>query len=446
MIKKIAYTLTLLTTSLTMASAEPFQILKQIKDQPGQLHEGPYKDNYYVPSTLDTIQWGYLPNRDAKHLLTVPSGSYVTFDTISHEGLLEDQGRNAAQYFKSKGVPEEQVLTEAQLITQSELKHDFEKDGPHIVTGPVAIQDAMPGDVLKVEILKIEPRVPYGVISNRHGKGALPNEFPKTPASKQPSPQQPESYGNVSVFTPIEKNSKGQYEGVIQTASGNAIRFPLKPFMGIMGVADDTSKPVHSVPPAHFGGNIDINELGTGATVYFPVLVPGALFYTGDSHFVQGNGEVALTALEGSARATFKFTLLKAGKDKVPSQTLTQPLGETSQFWITPGLDPDLDEAMKKSTREAIRFLNAEYGIDEALAYAYLSAATDFEVSQVVDKTKGIHAKIRKADFKEFTPRMPKPAAASLSAPSSTRPTTSTPQKANTQPQIIPLAPSEHTP
>jgi len=384
-----------------------------------------------VPSTLETIQWGYLPNRNAKHILTVPPGSKVTFDTVSHEGLLEDQGRNAIQYFKSKGVPEEQILAEAQMITASGLKHDFSKDGPHIVTGPIAIQDAMPGDVLKVEILKIEPRVPYGVISNRHGKGALPGEFPKTKAHTHPTPEQPESYGNVSVFTPIEKNATGEYEGVIKTDSGKSIRFPLKPFMGIMGVADNTDEAVHSVPPAHFGGNIDINELGQGATVYFPVLVPGALFYTGDSHFVQGNGEVALTALEGSARATFKFTLLKAGKDKVPGQALTQPLGETSQFWITPGLDPDLNEAMKKSTREAIRFIHQEYDIDEALAYAYLSAATDFEVSQVVDKTKGLHAKIRKSDFKEFSPTTPTPKQPAQSN-----------NLAPVQPQIIPLKPA----
>ncbi|GAF53137.1 hypothetical protein JCM18900_11697 [Psychrobacter sp. JCM 18900] len=172
--------------------------------------------------------------------------------------------------------------------------------------------------------------------------------------------------------------------------------------MGLMGVAANTSERVHSVPPAMYGGNIDINELGAGATVYYPVQVAGALFYTGDSHFAQGDGEVALTALEASARATFKFTLLKAGKDKIPGKEIVQPLAENAEFWITPGLDEDLDEAMKKSTREAIRFLNQEYGIDEAIAYAYLSAATDFEVSQVVDKTKGIHAKIRKADFKEF--------------------------------------------
>jgi acetamidase/formamidase len=382
--------------------AESFNILKQISNKPVQLKDGDYKGNYYVPSTLETITWGYLPNKDAKPVITVPSGSVVTFDTVSHEGLLEDQGRNAEKYFKSKGVKAENILDEAKTITKSNLKHDFHQDGPHIVTGPVEIQGAQPGDILKVEVIKVEPRVPYGVISNRHGKGALVGEFPKKPKQENASAAHPERYGNVSVFTPIEKNAKGEYEGVLKTDSGKAIRFPLYPFMGIMGVAANTSEPVHSVPPAMYGGNIDINELGAGSTIYYPVQVPGALFYTGDSHFSQGDGEVALTALEASARATLKFTLLKAGKDKIPGKEIVQPLAENAEFWITPGLDEDLDEAMKKSTREAIRFLNQEYGIDEALAYAYLSAATDFEVSQVVDKTKGIHAKIRKADFKEF--------------------------------------------
>lgn len=383
--------------------AESFNVLKQISNKPVQLKDGEYKGNYYVPSTLNTITWGYLPNKDAKPVISVPSGSIVTFDTVSHEGLLEDQGRDAESFFTSKGVKAEYILDEAKKITQSKLSHDFDKDGPHIVTGPVEIQGAQPGDILKVEVIKVEPRVPYGVISSRHGKGALVGEFPKKPKQENASAAHPERYGNVSVFTPIEKNSKGEYEGVLKTESGKSIRFPLYPFMGIMGVAANTSEPVHSVPPSIYGGNIDINELGAGSTAYYPVQVKGALFYTGDSHFAQGDGEVALTALEASARATLKFTLLKAGKDKIPGKEIVQPLAENAEFWITPGLDVDLDEAMKKSTREAIRFLNQEYGIDEAIAYAYLSAATDFDVSQVVDKTKGIHAKIRKADFKEFS-------------------------------------------
>lgn len=403
MFKKTILSLFILSAfGISVSQAEDFTVLKQIADKPTQLSSGEYTGNYYVPSTLDTITWGYLPNRDASPVMSVASGSVVTFDTVSHEGLLEDQGRDAEKYFKSKGVKDDFILDEAKTITKSKLKHDFDKDGPHIVTGPIEIKGAQPGDILKVEVINVEPRVPYGVISNRHGKGALAGEFPKKAKQDNASAAHPERYGNVSVFTPIEKNAKGEYEGILKTDSGKSIRFPLSPFMGLMGVAANTSERVHSVPPAMYGGNIDINELGAGATVYYPVQVAGALFYTGDSHFAQGDGEVALTALEASARATFKFTLLKAGKDKIPGKEIVQPLAENAEFWITPGLDEDLDEAMKKSTREAIRFLNQEYGIDEAIAYAYLSAATDFEVSQVVDKTKGIHAKIRKADFKEF--------------------------------------------
>jgi len=403
MFKKTILSLFILSAfGISVSQAEDFTVLKQIADKPTQLSSGEYKGNYYVPSTLDTITWGYLPNRDASPVMSVASGSVVTFDTVSHEGLLEDQGRDAEKYFKSKGVKDDFILDEAKTITKSKLKHDFDKDGPHIVTGPIEIKGAQLGDILKVEVINVEPRVPYGVISNRHGKGALAGEFPKKAKRDNASAAHPERYGNVSVFTPIEKNAKGEYEGILKTDSGKSIRFPLSPFMGLMGVAANTSERVHSVPPAMYGGNIDINELGAGATVYYPVQVAGALFYTGDSHFAQGDGEVALTALEASARATFKFTLLKAGKDKIPGKEIVQPLAENAEFWITPGLDEDLDEAMKKSTREAIRFLNQEYGIDEAIAYAYLSAATDFEVSQVVDKTKGIHAKIRKADFKEF--------------------------------------------
>lgn len=394
------FVLSALGTSVSYADS--FIMLKQMSNKPVQLTEGDYKGNYYVPSTLNTITWGYLPNKDAKPVLSVASGSTVTFDTVSHEGLLEDQGRDAEKFFTSKGVNAAFILDEAKAITNSTLNHDFDKDGPHIVTGPIEIKGAKPGDVLKVEVLKVEPRVPYGVISNRHGKGALPGEFPKKTPQAGASADNPERYGNVSVFTPIEKNASGDYEGVLETDSGSSIRFPLSPFMGLMGVAANTSEKVHSVPPSFYGGNIDINELGAGSTVYYPVQVDGALFYTGDSHFAQGDGEVALTALEASARATFKFTLLKAGKDPVPGKKIEQPLAENADFWITPGLDADLDEAMKKSTREAIRFLNQEYGIDESIAYAYLSAATDFEVSQVVDKTKGVHAKIRKSDFKEF--------------------------------------------
>ncbi len=355
---------------------------------------------YYVPSTPDTVRWGSLPNRDARPLLTVPSGSVITFDTVSHEGILEDQGRNPASYFAAHGVKPDGVLDDAKAIAASGIVHDFIADGPHVVTGPVAIDGATPGDVLKVEVLELVPRVPYGVISNRHGKGALPGEFPEN-GGPQPgaSAERPHLYNNVSVFTQVREHN-GVQVAVLHNESGGEIRFPIRPFMGIMGVAANTSERVHSVPPAEYGGNIDIKALGVGSTLFLPVLVPGALFYTGDPHFAQGNGEVALTALEAPLRATFRLTVIPAGNAAIPGGSpFTQPFGETADYWIPVGLNEDLDEAMKQAVRQAIRFLSVSLGVDRAVAYAYLSAATDFEVSQVVDKTKGVHGLIRKADF-----------------------------------------------
>jgi acetamidase/formamidase len=187
----------------------------------------------------------------------------------------------------------------------------------------------------------------------------------------------------------------------MQNSRGEAVRFPTAPFMGVMGVAAATDELVHSVPPGVFGGNMDVKDLGVGTIVYLPVFVSGANFYTGDPHMVQANGEVALTALEHSMRATFRVTLLKKGDSRIPSSSgsLDKPFGETRDYWIAIGLNPDLDEAMKDAVREAMRFLTEKLGMDRAIALAYMSAATDFNVSQVVDRTKGIHALIRKRDF-----------------------------------------------
>jgi len=267
-------------------------------------------------------------------------------------------------------------------------------------------ESAETGDVLKVELLSAVPRVPYGVVSNRHGKGALPGEFPETPKPQaDASAANPEAYHNVSVFTPIRQDKDGKWEGVMKTADGTEVTFPTAPFMGTMGVAAATTDKVHSVPPGLHGGNMDINDLGVGTTVYFPVLVKGANFYTGDPHMVQGDGEVALTALEHSMRPTFRITLLKKGDKAIPSSSgsLGRPMGETPDHWVTIGLNPDLDEAMKDAVRESIRFLTEVLGMDRATAYAYLSAASDFQVSQVVDGTKGVHGMIRKADFIRVT-------------------------------------------
>ena len=405
-IKNYILSFSFLLVSLSAVAASPYKMpLQPLADKPGLIKMNGFGAKvFYVPSTLSTIKWGYLPNASDTPVLTVPSGATVVFDTVSHEGILEDQGRNPVQYFGSQGVPSGMVLTDAIAITQSNLPHDFAKDGPHIVTGPVAIQGAEPGDVLKIDILAVTPRVPYGVISNRHGKGALPGEFPEgAKPESDASSADPTKFHNVSVFTPIRRTARSQWEGVLKNKHGAEVTFPTAPFMGVMGVAADTNELVHSVPPGVFGGNMDVKDLAAGTTVYLPVFVSGANFYTGDPHMSQGNGEVALTALEHSMRATFRFTLLKKGDARIPSSsgTLVKPFGETKEYWIAIGLHPDLNEAMKDAVRESVRFLSEVLGMDRAIAYAYLSAATDFNVSQVVDRTKGIHSLIRKSDFKK---------------------------------------------
>ena len=188
----------------------------------------------------------------------------------------------------------------------------------------------------------------------------------------------------------------------IEDKSGKKISFKANPFMGIMGVAKSTEQSVHSVPPGNFGGNLDINDLGIGSTLYLPVQVKGALFYTGDPHLSQGDGEVALTALEQSLRVLFRLTLIKKDSSSfISALNLKSPFGETKEYWIPIGLNEDLDEAMKMAVRQSINFISLRYKIQKQTALAYLSAATTFEVSQVVDKTKGVHSLIKKSDFED---------------------------------------------
>jgi acetamidase/formamidase len=381
--------------------AEEFKILQPLSDKPMAVKKtADTPAGYYLPSTVNTILWGSLPNADSKPVLTVPSGSVVTVDTVSHEGILEDQGRDPVKYFGQYGVKPEQVLNDAKAIAASSMEHDFAKDGPHIVTGPVEVEGAKAGDVLKVEILRQQMRVPYGVISNRHGKGALPGEFPEgVKPEAGADAAHPELYHNVSTFVPVRELG-GKFYGVIAEKSGPVPRFPLHPFNGTMGVAVNTKDKPNSIPPGEYAGNLDIHELGVGATLYIPIQVDGAMFFASDPHFAQADGEVALTAVEGSLRSTYRLTVLKAGDPSLPlAAPMKNPFGETAKFWIPIGLNTDLNEAMKDATRQTILFLEKKLGMDRAAAMAYASAAVDFEVSQVVDRVKGVNAIIRKTDF-----------------------------------------------
>jgi len=344
--------------------------------QPGV---GPIRSSIYLPADPAVVLWGRLPCATDSPVLTIDSGADVTIDTISHEGILEDQGRDPRAFFAGFGATE--VLDDAVALAAS--AHDRADGGPHVVTGPIRVRGARPGDLLKMTVIETLPRVPYGVVSNRHGRGALPAEYPVSGAV-------------VSVFAAVD----GEHGTMPRVLGGpHDVRFALHPFLGVMGVAVAGNVRPHSVPPGPHGGNIDINLLTTGASLYLPVQVDGALAYVGDPHFAQGDGEVALTAMEASLRATLRFEVI-AHEDAIAAfGNLVGPLAETSEFLVPTGMNEDLDLAVQDCVRAAITLLQARFGMDAEHAYAYLSAATDFNISQVVDLIKGAHARIRKADF-----------------------------------------------
>ncbi len=255
--------------------------------QPGR---GPIRSATYLPADPEAVLWGRLPCETDAPVLTIDAGTEVTIDTISHEGILEDQGRDPLAFFTGFGADE--VLEDAIALAASD--YDRADGGPHVITGPIHVRGAKPGDLLKITVVEALPRVPYGVISNRHGRGALPVEYPRGGET-------------VSIFAGVD----GEHGTIARVAGGERdVRFPLAPFLGIMGVAVAGTERPHSVPPGSHGGNIDINLLTVGSSLYLPVQVAGAVAYVGDPHFAQGDGEVALTAMEASLRVTLRFEVL----------------------------------------------------------------------------------------------------------------------------------------
>jgi acetamidase/formamidase len=361
----------------------------RVGDYRGVLRSGEQliADAAYLPARADQLFWGRLPSRADGAVASIAAGQGILVDTVSHEGVLEDQGRDPVAFFASHGVKRDEVLDEAIALAASDHSRVGDLDGPHVVTGPIEVRGAMPGDVLAVTLTDLTPRVPYGVISNRHGRGCLAGEFPQ-------------SQHNVSVFSPIAQTDRG-WVGMLPRTDGAArdVTFPLAPFLGIVGVTVDSDDRPHSVPPGAHGGNFDVKEAVQGTTIYLPVQVPGAGLYVGDPHFAQGDGEVALTALEASLRAHLTVNVIPA--DQVASRlgAIAGPVVESDEFLIPTGMDLDLDEAVRKAVRSALELIGARWGMEPHLAYAYLSAAADVRISQVVDQLSGAHVMIRKADF-----------------------------------------------
>ena len=358
---------------------------------PAPIHtgQGDISGDAYVTATPDTLRWGRLPVAGEAPVATIGDGSTVTFDTVSHEGLLGDQGADPAAFFGRWGIGPDQLLDDVRGLAGAALGRDPAHDGPHAVLGPVEVAGAQVGDVLCVETLGLTPRLGYGIVSNRHGRGVLAGEMPHVDPVTEPD------HVVVSVLATVDAPGRGRIVG----DGGRSVGFDLRPFLGLVGVTPADGPPRSSTPPGDFGGNLDIRHLGTGSRLFLPVQTPGAGLYVGDPHYAQGNGEVALTAFEAPLRATLGVSVLSGAEARALGALLTSPWGQTDTHTILVGLGDTLDEAMRACVRRAVAYVDHVTGIGRAEALAFLSAAADFEISQAVNLVVGVHCVIRTRDL-----------------------------------------------
>ena len=299
------------------------------------------KKLHLLPATLDTTQWGWFDNAQAP-VLRVNSGDTIALETMMHS--------------------HNQVVPGTTIEQIKKTRTDFPGRGPHTLTGPIYIEEAQPGDVLKVTLNKIVPRA-YATNFNVPG---LFGQFPTLYAD-----------GQVKyLYLDLDKMTTEFLPGVV---------IPLKPFPGTLAVARKEPGRYSSVPPGEFAGNMDIRDFVVGTSLYVPVHVPGALLWTGDSHAGQGNGEVNLTALETAYRE-FNITV-----EVIKGKPLDFPRIETKKSWISMGFDQDLNKAWTQTKAQTVKLLAELRGVSAEQAEKLMPSVSDCRVSQVVNVKKGIH-------------------------------------------------------
>jgi acetamidase/formamidase len=309
------------------------------------------------PSTVNIGNF----NATNKPALTIASGDIVTLEAATQ---IEPEDVDASGVVPPSAVP--------QYVRDIYRDVKDRGPGPHVLTGPIFINGAMPGDVLEVRILSVDLAVDYAYNRQRPYAGTLPDDFTQF-------------WQRVIRLDRAKKTA--------EVAPGVVVPID-HPFFGTLGVAPPpVMGRIGSGPPGIHTGNLDNKDLGAGSILYMPVHVPGALFSAGDGHAAQGHGEVDLSAIETGLRGRFQFIVRKDMK-------LAWPRGETPTHWIVMGLNPKLDEAMKMAVRETIAFITARFPkLSREEAYMIASVAVDYHVTQTVDATVGIHAMIPKAIF-----------------------------------------------
>ncbi len=305
--------------------------------------------DHHLAASVETCHWGFF-DPDLAPALTVASGDRVTIETVS-------------------GGPD--VLPDGDYQIPPELldihaRSERELPG-HILTGPVAVDGAEPGDMLEVKIEDVSLRQDWGWNFIRPLAGTLPEHFPE------------------QFETTIDLDAERSV-GCLPWG----IELPLAPFFGVMGVAPPTVwGRISSIQPRAHGGNLDNKELVAGTTLYLPVFQPGALFSCGDGHGAQGDGEVNVTAIETALTGTFTLTLHKGAN-------LETPRAETPTHIITMDMHPDLDRCAEQALLRMIDLITDRTPMSREQAYTLCSLAADLRITQTVNGNKGVHCMLDK--------------------------------------------------
>lgn len=313
---------------------------------------------YRLEATPSTIVYGYYWS-EAQPALHIDSGDIVDVDTLL---------TNTPAGLAKGGVPDSKIQPSLKTIV-AEVTGDRKGPGGHILTGPVYVEGAEPGDVLEVRILSIQLAIDYGY---NGCKGFMPE--------------------NCDPDTPIKIIPLDRSRMTAEFSPG--IVLPLHPFFGSMGVAPAAEAGrLSSNPPGRHAGNLDNRELVAGTTLYIPVFTRGALFEIGDGHAAQGDGEVDQTAIETSLRGRVQLTVRKDMK-------LTWPRAETATDYISMAADPDLTVATREAIQQMIDFLVRQKKLTRHQAYQLVSLAGNVAVTQLVDKPNlGVHVRLPKSIF-----------------------------------------------
>ena len=321
--------------------------------------QSPAPHTYRLEATPATVAYGYYWS-DAKPALRIASGDIIDVDTLL---------TNNPMGLQRAGVPPEKVQESLKAIVAG-VTGDRRGPGGHILTGPVYVEGAEPGDALEVKFLSIDLAIDY-------------------------------AYNGCSGFIPANCE-RGVQSKIVKLDSKTmtaefkpGIVIPLKPFYGSMGVAPAPELGrVSSNPPGKHAGNLDNRELVAGSTLYIPVFAKGALFEIGDGHAAQGDGEVDQTALETSLRGRIQLTVRKDMK-------LVWPRAETSTDYISMATDEDLKVATTAAIQEMVDFMAATKHLTKHEAYQLVSVAGNVAITQLVDKpVYGVHVKMPKSIFK----------------------------------------------